>query len=131
MPGTFVIDSGRSFAAAFLMASAPKPKFGAPSEQEHSADGTPKWVAQVAVTFIPQGTMAPVSEVLTVTVTCPRNPGEDIPAGSPVVFDDLRVGVSAPEKRDNGTIRGGRLWYSAAGLRPASASLRNVKAEAS
>jgi hypothetical protein len=43
----------------------------------------------------------------------------------------LRVGVSAPEKRDNGTIRGGRLWYSAAGLRPASASLRNVKAEAS
>jgi hypothetical protein len=118
MPGTFVIDHNQTFAAALLMSTAPKPKFGE-DRQDVAADGQPKWLAEVAVTFTGANGMKPVSEVLTVTVTG-ADPGKTVQPGSPVIFDGLRVGVNPPEKRDNGTIRGGRLWYSAAGIRPAA-----------
>jgi hypothetical protein len=119
MPGTFVIDHNQTFAAALLMSTAPKPKFGEPDRQEAAADGQPKWLAEVAVTFAPSNGMKPVSEVLTVTITG-ADPGRTVQVGSPVIFDGLRVGVNPPEKRDNGTIRGGRLWYSATGLHSAN-----------
>jgi hypothetical protein len=120
MPGTFAVDHPNTFAAAFLMSASPKPKFGDPTgAQEAAADGQPKWLAEVAVTFLSQGAMKPISEVLTVTITG-ANPATSIQVGSPVLFDGLRVGVNPPEKRDNGTIRGGRLWYSAVGLRSAA-----------
>jgi len=120
MPGTFVIDQAATFATALLMGAQPKPNFGGHTgAQETSADGTPKWLMGIAVTFTQQSeNIAPVSEVLTITVTSSRNPGENVPVGSPVVLEGLRVGISPPEKRDNGTIRGGRLWYSATGARP-------------
>jgi hypothetical protein len=117
MPGTFVINHTETFAAALLMSTAPKPKFGE-DRQDVAADGQPKWLAEVAVTFTAANGMKPISEVLTVTVTG-ADPGKSVQVGSPVIFDGLRVGVNPPEKRDNGTIRGGRLWYSAAGIRPA------------
>jgi hypothetical protein len=117
MPGTFVIDYNQTFAAALLMSTAPKPKFGE-DRQDVAADGQPKWLAEVAVTFTGANGMKPVSEVLTITVTG-ADPGKSVQPGSPVIFDGLRVGVNPPEKRDNGTIRGGRLWYSASGIRSA------------
>jgi hypothetical protein len=115
--GTFVIDQGATFANAVLMGTSPKERFGSPGIQDTSAEGVPKWLAMVAVTFTPNGTMAPVSEVLTVSVTQPGNPSDGMQLPAPVAFDGLRLGWSSPEKRDNGSIRGGRPWYSATGLR--------------
>jgi hypothetical protein len=115
--GTFVIDQGATFSTAVLMGTAPKERFGSPGVQDASAEGVPKWVAMVAVTFTPNGSMAPVSDVLTVSVTQPANPADGMQLPAPVLFDGLRVGVNPPEKRDNGSIRGGRLWYAATGLR--------------
>ena len=65
--------------------------------------------------------MRAVSEVISVTLT-----GGDhgqtmgLQPGMPVEFGLIRCGVSQPEKRDNGRISGGRLWYSATGIRPAA-----------
>jgi hypothetical protein len=130
--GTLVIDTAATFTTAFLMASSSKDKFGSPGQQEYAKDGTPKWLCNVAVTFAAVGQMPPQSDILTITVTCPRDPGLDIDPGSPVSFEGLRVGVSDPEKRDNGSIRGGRQWFQASGIRPAGAqALRPVKADAS
>ena len=65
--------------------------------------------------------MRPVSEVIEVTLTGgDSNPAASIPPGTPVEFGNFRVGVSAPEMRDNGRgprVSGGRAWYSAQGVR--------------
>lgn len=57
------------------------------------------------------------SDLLNVTVTCASDPTAAV--GQLVVFDDLTVGAMAPEKTESGRIRGGRLFYSATGVRPA------------
>lgn len=115
--GTFVVDGPATFSTAVLMGTAPKEKFGSPGVQDVSAEGVPKWLAHVAVTFQPSNGMAPVSDVLRVSITGPADPAEGLQLPAPVVFEGLRVGSSPPEKRDNGTIRGGRIWCSASGLR--------------
>jgi len=106
---------------SILMASGPKLKFDS-TEQDISARGERKWDVQAAVTFHAEPGMKPVSEVLAVTVTGPgTDPCASIPAGSPIVFDRMRVGFSPPEARENGRgIRGGRPWYQAANVRQAS-----------
>jgi hypothetical protein len=114
---TLVVDANATFATVLLMSAAPKEKFQQPGQQDVSADGTPKWVAQLAVTYNAENGMAPASEVLNVSIASHGNPADSIAAGSPVMPDGLRVGWNAPEKRDNGSIRGGRPWYSATGLR--------------
>jgi hypothetical protein len=114
---TLVVDAGATFATVLLMSAAPKEKFQQPGVQDVAADGTPKWVAQLAVTYNAENGMAPASEVLNVSITSHGNPVDGIAPGSPVTPDVLRVGWNAPEKRDNGSIRGGRPWYSATGLR--------------
>jgi hypothetical protein len=119
MPGTLIIDPA-SFSAAIVMATAPKTVFGAGNVQDKNAAGVPKWTANVAVTYSPDGTgIAPPSEVLSVTITSTEDPGTSCPPGTSVTFDQLRAGISPPEKRDDGRVRGGRLWYSAAGIKPA------------
>jgi hypothetical protein len=115
--GTFVIDQGATFSTAVLMSTAPKDRFGSPGVQDTSAEGVPKWLAEVAVTFTANGGLKPVSDVLTVSVTARANPSDGLQLPAPVAFEGLRVGVNPPEKRDNGSIRGGRLWYAATGLR--------------
>jgi len=126
MPGTYVIDQGATFAAALLMSSAPKDKFGEPGRQDTASDGTPKWAVNIAVTFTSQNGIAPASEVLAITITSPSDPGAGIPVGSPVSIEGLRVGINVPERRGE-KIVGGKIWHSATGLRSAAASLRPVK----
>jgi hypothetical protein len=117
MPGTFVIDTGRTFAAALIMASAPKLKFGT-SEQDISASGERKWEIQAAVTFMAEHGMRPVSEVVSVTVLGGTDPATGIVPGTPVEFENFRVGISTPEARANGRgIMGGKPWYQASGVR--------------
>jgi len=119
MPGTLIVDPA-TFSAAIVMATGPKTVFGAGNVQDKNAAGVLKWTANVAVTYSPDGTgIAPPSEVLSVTITSSEDPGTSCPPGTPVAFDQLRAGVSAPEKRDDGRVRGGRLYWMAAGIKPA------------
>ena len=123
MPGTFAIDTAATFTTCMLVNAGPKPKFGAADQQETNAQGTPKWLLEVAVTFAPGAPGMPaISELISVTVTAPHNPVEGVPAGTPITFDSLRAGLNVPEHGQNGRIKGGKLWYTAIGIRPVMAS---------
>lgn len=121
MPGTVTVDLRSTFATMILMGVAVRMKFGT-EVPEVSATGERKYTAELAVTYHAEHGMKPVSEVISVTIT-----GGDhgailgIAPGSVVGLDRLRCGVSAPEKRDDGRVRGGRLYWMATGIRPAQA----------
>ena len=115
MPGTFIIDTGRTFTAALLMASAPKLRFQS-TEQDVTANGEPKWEVQAALTWRADNGMRPMAEVVSVTIPGGSDPAAGIPVGSPIEFDELRVGISSPERTDKG-VRGGKPWYQAASVR--------------
>jgi hypothetical protein len=121
MPATLAIDTRNTFAAALLMACGPKLEYGT-GAQATSAQGVPKFEAQVAVTYLSEPGMRAQSEVIAITITTPTDPAANIPPGTSVEFDGLRVGWSAPERRQNDRgdrIVGGKPWYQAGGLRPA------------
>jgi len=130
MPGTLAIDAPNTFATALLMGSAPKPKFGsATGEISTTAEGVPQYQLSVAVTYLPGPSGRSVSEVITVTVASPQDPAKDVDPGSPVQFAGLRCGVSEPEARENGKgIRGGKIWFTAAGVRLAMPGQRKPEA---
>ena len=122
MPGTFVVDMTATFKSAVFMTSQPKLKFGT-QVQETNAAGAPKWTVELAATFTPGSPGMPeTSELLKVTVTGGPNPGDGLNPGTPVLLEGFRVGTNPPEKRDDGRIQGGRLWYTATGLRSAVAA---------
>lgn len=118
MPGTVTVDLRATFATMILMGITEKMKFGT-EIPEVSASGERKYTAEVAVTYHAENNMRPVSEVISVTIT-----GGDhqailsIPAGSVISFDRLRCGVSAPEKREDGRVRGGKPYWMASAIRP-------------
>lgn len=118
MPGTLIVDPA-TYASAIVMATAPKLVFQS-DQQDVTKNGERKWTAQVAVSYAPDpsGITSP-AEVLSISVVG-EDPGIACPPGTSVTFDQLRAGLNPPEKRDNGTIRGGRWWFSAAGIRPAT-----------
>ena len=129
MPGTIHVDTDATFSTMILMGIAEKMKFGT-DVPEVSALGEKKYTAEIAVQYRPEG-MRPVSEVISATIT-----GGDhsailgIAPGSPVVLEGLRCGVSAPEKRDDGRVRGGRLYFMASAIRSAASSYRAPKSDA-
>ena len=124
MPGTIHVDTDATFATLILMGITEKTKFGT-DIPEVSALGEKKYTAEVAVQYRAENGMRAVSEVISATIT-----GGDhaailgIAPGSPVVLDGLRCGVSAPEKREDGRVRGGKLYFMASSIRPAAASFR-------
>jgi hypothetical protein len=126
MPGTLVISTEATFASAICMGVIPREVFGQPGVQDKTSAGVPKWTAGVAVSYHPDpaGGMTPQSEVLNITIASTEDPGKACPPGTAVAFDQLRVGVSAPEARGDGRIRGGKLYYSAVAIRPVSAGFR-------
>jgi hypothetical protein len=130
MPGTIHVNADATFATMILMSIGEKMRFGT-DQPEISASGERKYTAELAVQYRPENGMRAVSEVITATIT-----GGDhhailgIPPGSAVELAGLRCGVSAPEKRDDGRVRGGRLYFMASAIRPAGAGgLRQVKTE--
>jgi hypothetical protein len=129
MAGTFAVDTAATFSSALMMTSAPKFKFGT-QVQDVSAGGLPKWTVEAAVTFLAEPGMRPSSEVISMTVTGPGDPGQGIPPGTLIAFDGFRIGMSAPEKNDRGGIRGGKAWYQAAAVRPANANVRAPRSDA-
>lgn len=126
MSGNVTVDLRSTFAAMILMGIGEKMQFGT-AIPETTRDGERKYTAEVAVTYHAEGVMKPVSEVISVTIT-----GGDhgailgIPVGSLVSVDRLRCGVSAPEKREDGRVRGGKLYWMASGIRPAQAQAQKA-----
>lgn len=117
MPGTFAVDVTATFTSAMLVSAMPKETFGANGQQETAKDGTPKWVVEAAVTFTPTiPGMKPLSELISVTITDRTMPGQGLNPGTPIVFDGFRVGLN-PAELKNERLRGGKLWYSATGIR--------------
>ena len=120
MPGTITVAQQDTFSAPpIALATMPRLKFGS-TEQDVSRDGEKKWTVQAAVTYVPEFGMKAVAEVIEVTVTGGDDPSAIIAPGTPVEFNRLRVGVSAPEKRDNGRVVGGKLYWMATAVRPLS-----------
>lgn len=117
VPGTFAVDVAATFTSVMLVSAMPKEKFGASGQQETNSEGVPKWTVEAAVTFTPTiHGMKPLSELISVTITDRTPPGQGLNPGTPIVFDGFRVGLNPPEVRDT-KLRGGKLWYSATGLR--------------
>lgn len=122
MPGIITVDQQSTFTAPpIAMAAGPRLKFGT-DEQDITRDGERKWSIQCAVSYTPEPGMRAVAEVIEVVVTGGEDPSAAITPGTPVQFNRLRAGVSAPEKRDNGRIAGGRLYWMATGVRPVTAT---------
>ena len=118
MAGTFVVDQGASFVMCILMAVNPKMDFDNAAVQATDVNGVLKWEVQAAVTFTAEPGRKAVSEVISVGITSPSNPAEHVQQG-PVTFDMLRAGTMAPEVKGNGRVSGGRVYYTAAGVRSA------------
>lgn len=122
MPGTIHVNTDATFATMILMGIAEKTKFGT-DEPDITKSGERKYTAEIAVQYRPEYGMKPVSEVISATITGgDHNAILGITPGSPVALDGLRCGVSAPERKENGRIAGGRLYFMASSIRPAAAS---------
>jgi len=119
MPGTIVIDQQATFSSPPLcMSVGPRNKFGT-DVQDVNRDGQKKWSCQVAVSYFPEFGMRAQAEVIEVGLVG-EDPSRVVQPGMPVQFDRLRCGVSAPEKTDEGRVRGGRLYWQADAVRPFS-----------
>ena len=119
MAGMITVSQQETFSTPPLVMSAgPKLKFGS-DQQDITRNGERKWSVQVAVTYFADYGMRAQAEVIEVGLV---GEAPDVRPGMPVQFDRLRAGVSAPEKTDEGRVRGGRLYWSADGVRPFSGS---------
>jgi hypothetical protein len=126
---TFAIDTGRTFAAPPLfMASGPKMRYQT-TEQDVSTTGERKWEVQAAATWHADPGQRPFSDLIRVTVLGGADPGAGLPPGTPVEFDQLRVGVMTAEAGENGRVRGGKPFYQAAGVRAVNGHRQPVKSE--
>jgi hypothetical protein len=87
--------------------------------QYTSKDGSErKWTVQVVASMPSRFDATRTdSEVLSITVTSVGDPRDDVAEGDQVLFDSLTVGVMPPEAGEGGRIRGGKLFWQAAGVR--------------
>lgn len=87
--------------------------------QHTSKDGSAaKWTVQIAASKPSQFDPSKMDgDVLAVTVTSAGHPAPDVPVGAMVTLEDFTVGVMPPESREGGKISGGRLFWSATGVR--------------
>lgn len=128
-PMTHVIDQEATFGTVFFMTCGPRLAYVAgpdgrrqPSgEQEHGRDsGLPKWSVQATALSRDGETQQP----LKVGIEAVTNPGEGLAPGTPVLFDQLELGVMT---RENG---GAQLWYRAQGVLPMTPPNGQAKASA-
>ena len=137
--GMITVDQRNTFSVALLLGVTQKMKFGK-DEPDMADTGERKWSAEVAVTYLAEGSYRPVSEVISVSLVSGTDPGASVAPGSPVEFDRLRCACSAPERRQNergDRIVGGKLdWVAASmrasagqnGRRPAMAEVKGEQA---
>jgi hypothetical protein len=122
MPQTFIVDQAATFEAVAYLSCEPKIAFGTRDRQETTADGTPKWSVELVAGFRQFGKVT--SEVIKVSVTSVKNPGEGLSMYTPVHLVNFTVGVNAPEERINEKtgqkrIVGGTAWYRCDEIRSA------------
>lgn len=125
MPATLAINPAGTFSACVFMGCAPKYKFQT-TEQDRTQEGRPKWEVQCAVTYLAEPGQRAFTEGLAVTVVADRDPSEGLTAPCTVELVDLRAGVSTPEAKEGGRVRGGRLWWQASALRQVPAHVRKA-----
>lgn len=130
MPQTFIVDQKATFEAVAFLSCEAKTVFGARDRQEQSADGTPKWQVELVCGFRQFGKVA--SEVIKVSVTSHRDPGEGLAMYTPVHLVNFTVGVNPPEERTNEKtgqkrIVGGTAWYRCDEIRSALAPAPSSK----
>ncbi len=119
MPGMITVDQQSTFQTPpLVMSVGPRFKFGT-DQQDITRNGERKWSVQVAVSYFPDYGMRAVAEVIEVGLTG-EDPGASVQPGNAVQFDRLRVGTTAPEKTEDGRVRGGRLYWQADTVRPFS-----------
>ena len=120
MPGMITVDQQSTFSTPpLVMSVGPRMKFGT-DQQDITRNGERKWSVQVAVNYFADYGMRAQAEVIEVGLT---GESPEVQPGQPVQFDRLRCGVSAPEvDGESGRVRGGRLYWSADGVRPFSGS---------
>jgi hypothetical protein len=124
MPQTFIVDQAATFQAVAFLSAEPKLVFGSRDKQETSPDGIPKWQVELVAGFHQFGKVT--SEVIKVSVTSYKNPGEGLAMYTPVHLVNFTVGVNAPEERVNDKtgqkrIVGGTAWYRCDEIRSALA----------
>lgn len=119
MPQNFKVDQVRTFNSVLLLGVEPKTAFGDPYRQETAKDGTPKWVAQLAVEFRAFGRAQ--RELINVGLMNEKNPGEAIAPGTPVELLDFEIGVMERKNRE-GTVTGVQVWYRAGAIRSTAAA---------
>jgi len=125
--GTLTVNAAQTFSVMLLVSVSQKTKYGT-DEPDITKQGERKYACDCAVTYLAENGMKVVSEVISVGII-----GGDLPQiqpGTQVEFDSLRAGVSAPEKRENGRVSGGRLYWMGSGLRAVSGRYSASKSEA-
>jgi hypothetical protein len=111
-----IVSIARKIVVEFDQATGQRTETGI---QATNPDGTEKkWVVE-AVMSMPSRFDAnrSESEVIPVTVTSASDPADLVGEGEQVTFDNLTVGVMAPEQGKSGRIRGGKLFWQATGVR--------------
>lgn len=115
------VDPAR-FTALLFMACEPKLDRETGSQHTTKDGSSRKWTVVVAATKPASYDRDRLeSDTLSVTVTSVDDPAEGLPMGVPVTLTDFSVGVMAPEAGEGGKIRGGRLFWSATGVRALAA----------
>ena len=107
MPGnaSHVIDQAATYQTVILMGCMPRTKFQS-DENDTTTDGIQKWTVGAATsTSHPVGGMPASTEVINVPIAALSDPCQDILMGSAITLDELRVGVSPPERTDKASGR--------------------------
>lgn len=113
------VDQQATFTAPpIAIAVGPRLKYDS-TEQDITRDGERKWTVQAAVTYTPDWAGGKgQAEVIEVTLAGEDPAASGIAPGTPVDFAGLRCGVMAAEKTETGRVRGGKLYWQAATVRP-------------
>jgi hypothetical protein len=111
----YVVDFAKTFTGAMLIAIEPKmtraDKNNASSDQVQARDGNgvPKWAITLAVQTKSVNTKF---ETIAITVISPNKPYGAIPPGTPVMVEQLELGIMPKDKG------GFSVFYSAEAIRP-------------
>jgi hypothetical protein len=124
MPQNFKVDQVRTFNSVLLLGVEPKTAFGDPYRQETAKDGTPKWVAQLAVEFRAFGRAQ--RELINVGLVSEKTRGEALMPGTPVELLDFEIGVMERKNRE-GSVTGVQVWYRAGSIRSTAATSHAAK----
>lgn len=111
------VDPARFTALVFMGC---EPKIDRETGVQHTTkDGfSRKWTVNVsAAKPSPYDSARTEVDALAITVTSEVDPAEGLAMGTPVTLDGFACGVMAPEAGEGGKIRGGRLFWSASGVR--------------